>query len=120
MRHVPLDATRPLLFMVNQGSGAKIVSDSLVRFQIYAALTFGSKGIYVYCWGIGVVNVPEHHDAAGHPWRLPGTPSVIYPCKWQSPDTNHHGRINAVCLTRRERLHRKPTPVCIHSDFRQA
>ena len=69
----------PLLFMNNQGSGAKIISDSLVRFQIYAAMTFGSKGIYIYCWGLGVVNIPEHHDAAGHPWRLPGTPSVIYP-----------------------------------------
>ena len=87
--------------MNNQGAGSSVTSDSLVRFQMYAALAFGAKGLYIYCWGLGVVNIPEHHDPQGHPWRLPGTPSVIYPCKYQSSDTSHPGRIDAVFYAQR-------------------
>eukprot|EP01043_Picozoa_sp_COSAG02_P019481 COSAG02_NODE_940_length_15773_cov_5.301263_8_plen_1082_part_00 len=47
-------------------------SDSLVRWQIYAAIAYGAKGLNYYCWGGGVWYYNFENTS------LPGRPSPMY------------------------------------------
>ena len=55
------------------GSITDIVSDSLVRLQVYAALSFGARGLYYYCWGHGIWNI-----SSGDQFHVRGTPTPNY------------------------------------------
>ena len=50
-----------------------ITSDSLVRVQVYGALAYGARGLYYYCWGHGIWNMPHPLQVEGR-----GTPTVNY------------------------------------------
>ena len=47
----------PLINVGDGGDTGTVRSDSLVRFQGYSALAYGSKGLMWYCWGRGVWNI---------------------------------------------------------------
>jgi len=71
----------PLFALGDGGAIQDIASDSLVRWQVYAALAYGSRGLYYYCWGHGIVNWPA------------GTPGPNYPfvkVKNQTNKREHH------------------------------
>ena len=60
-----------------RGDIAVIRSDSLVRVQVYAALAYGARGLYYYCWGHGIWNMPSNPEDNQGIGR--GTPTPNYP-----------------------------------------
>ena len=58
----------PLVNIGDGGDTGLVRSSSLVRFQGYAALAYGAKGLMWYCWGRGAWNL-----TAGAPTAIYGT-----------------------------------------------
>ena len=66
------------LFALGDGGGVPVIrSDSLVRVQVYAALAYGARGLYYYCWGHGIWNMPQNPEDNQGIGR--GTPTANYP-----------------------------------------
>ena len=64
----------PLFALGDGGDIAVLRSDTLVRVQVYAALAYGARGLYYYCWGHGIWNMPPGNQQGGR-----GSPTVNYP-----------------------------------------
>ena len=65
--------TWPLFNLGDGGDVPDINSDSLVRVQVFSALAYGARGLYYYCWGHGIWNMPHPSQVAGR-----GTPTPNY------------------------------------------
>ena len=65
--------TWPLFALGDGGDVPVINSDSLVRVQVFAAIAYGARGLYYYCWGHGIWNMPHPSQVSGR-----GTPTLNY------------------------------------------
>ena len=55
-----------------------LASATLVRVQAYAALAYGARGLYYYCWGNGIWRLPTTTGGPWGQWHGRGEPTSNY------------------------------------------